>query len=1133
MAVEDPSARQLNESKRVKSRAVAPPPIPTTLKDRLKSGRVIPFVGAGVSRAVLQRDGQPLFPTWKDLLLAAAGRLADEGKLPDEMIVRGNVGKGPEGYGPAAEAARKALPGAVWIDFLKQKFARDATEALPESLALAREIWNLGSLLVITTNYDDVLSWACPAGNPARWDIEAPAEQARLLREGRPERDTVWHLHGYIGNAADIILTPNGFERLYPTDGSKAHYEAARTTLRQLLASRSLLFLGFSFDDPVGAELDAVSDVFAGTTGPHYALVRASEVARLRQQAPTVQPVEFSDFGEQLIELIRELGKLAPRIEPAAPVASGSPSVHVTAGSPAPYSIDNRPFSVPFRPKGDRVIGREAALRKVREQLTGGKPTSIGQTASFAGLGGLGKTQLAVEYAWQHAADYTNGVVWLTADSDIAAQLTRLAVEARWVAPESDAKTKLDIAQHRIRSFSDCLIVFDNVDDRSAIEPYLPLPTASPHLLATSRTEQAGFVPVELKLLDEDQSVALLALEAGRQPQNGDEWDAAREIARELGRLPLAIEIAGAYLLHRAIGWRDYLALLRADPSAAIRAKLLDSYTGHEADLYKTLSVHQRLLAEEPHLGEILDVLTWSGPVPIGTSLLAALLNRSNAELMGSLALGVKLKLLERPEETSRYGLHRLVRRVRREEHPIGEMRDWVEEILRRIGEWFGNRRRDFADLPTFEAEIDHLHAWREQALEFGSAGASRLAWLTAYPPHHHGQYAESRRWLEEAQRLLASQAQAEPELEAWILADQGTVAYAQGDLKRALRLYEQSLEIRRCTLGEDHPDTAMSLDELGGTYNELGDSKQALALHQRALEIRERILGHEHPDTAIGFSHLGITYSTLGDWKQALLPYQRALEIRERVLGHEHPLTAASLNNLGTVYGELGDLEQALLLHQQDLEISERVLGQDHPATAASLNNLGSIYRKLGDSKQALVLDQQAFEISERVLGHDHPVTAKFLNNLGAIYEDLGDREQALALYEESIKIRRRVYPEGHPSTATTLYNLAGVLLKLTKTKDALVVGSEALMSLRRTFGPDHRHTVMTAIRVAHCLIALGRRREAFSEIEYYRKNLPEDHDLRAQLVSLERELSKQPLRPGFRPPAARHGKKKSKKKR
>ncbi|MEN6620470.1 MAG: metallophosphoesterase, partial [Smithella sp.] len=138
------------------------------------------------------------------------------------------------------------------------------------------------------------------------------------------------------------------------------------------------------------------------------------------------------------------------------------------------YDPSNPPFFVPYRQKGDQVIGREAALDKVRKQLTAGRRTAIGQTAVFQGLGGLGKTQLAVEYAYAYRDAYPNGVIWLTADQDLDAQLVDLAVKAHWVAPASEHRIKLEVAMHRLRSFSDCLIIFDNLEQMAAIKNYLP-----------------------------------------------------------------------------------------------------------------------------------------------------------------------------------------------------------------------------------------------------------------------------------------------------------------------------------------------------------------------------------------------------------------------------------------------------------------------------------------------------------------------------------------------------------------------------------------------------------------------------------------------------------------------------------
>ncbi|HEX7635986.1 MAG TPA: metallophosphoesterase, partial [Noviherbaspirillum sp.] len=285
------------------------------------------------------------------------------------------------------------------------------------------------------------------------------------------------------------------------------------------------------------------------------------------------------------------------------------------------YDPRHPPFYVPYRQKGEQVIGREESLKKVRQQLTAGRRTAIGQTAVFQGFGGLGKTQLAVEYAYLYRDTYPNGVIWLTADQDIDAQLVKLAVEARWVAPESEHSHKLEIARRRLRSYSGCLIVFDNLEQISALKGYLPEPPAEPHILATSRTEQPDFTYVPIDVLDPEQSLRLLIQESGRQPETEAEWDAARKIAARLEGLPLAIELAGAYLLRRPVSWRDYLELLQQNIRRALPPRLA-SLTGHTGDLYSALQISQQVFAEEPRLRDILDVLTWSAPAPMSLDLL-------------------------------------------------------------------------------------------------------------------------------------------------------------------------------------------------------------------------------------------------------------------------------------------------------------------------------------------------------------------------------------------------------------------------------------------------------------------------------------------------------------------------------
>jgi tetratricopeptide (TPR) repeat protein len=1065
--------------------------IPQSLEDRLRKGEVVPFVGAGVSRAVLRPNGQPLFPGWRDLLLHASDLLSEEGKSKAAHVVRSLLELEPPDYLDAAKRARENL-GALWPEFLQGKIDRPFEEADPKSLALAQAIWALGSLLAITTNYDRVLQWACPeslAKNLEFWDIEAKVEQGQLLRSGRPTHPTIWHLHGRIGNADRLILTPDGYERLYGSD-SEGRYQTALRTFQTLLASKSLLFVGFSFeDDALGIQLQGMSELFARSSGPHYALIHALDRDRISGLGLPIELISFADFGEPLLDLLRELGEVAKE--------GGSSLISpllVPASTPTPpgasYSTDNPPFSVPFKAKEAGVIGAEQALQRVRDQLTQGRPTSIGQTAAFQGLGGLGKTQLAVEYASRFRANYPNGVIWLTADQDIPAQLTRLAVDAKWVAAESEHKVKLDIAQYRIRSYSGCLIIFDNVEDFTTIEPYLPLTSAQPHLLLTSRYELPGFVPIPLDLLDEEQSLALLTSEAGRYPADQEEEEAAREVARELGGLPLALEMAGAYLSRRQIKWQQYRSLLRRNPRAALRPDLFRSFTRHEADIFATLRIQEGLLENEPFLREILDTLTWSGSALMGVSLLAAILSVEEADLLGALSLGVQLRLLERSVQDDRYSIHRLVRKVRQDDKPLADDPTWVEEVCRRLGDWFFARRQDFADLAAFEAEIDHLHAWRGQAQKLGNPQASRLTWLLAYPPYHRGQYRESRQWLDQSLALLESEDKSNPELNAWIWTDLGWINSLEDRWQEALEFYERALSLRRMTLGEEHPDTALSINNIGDYYEATGSSDIAISYYEKALAIRRKVLGNEHPDTAASLSSIGSVYNNRGDLDRALDYGIQVLEIAQKLYVEEHPHTATSLSNMGTIYRKRGDMDKALDYSNQALAIRRKTLGEKHPATAILLFKIGTLYKDSENLDKALIYHQQALAIQIKELGEEHPDTTMTLNEIGGIYFLRGNLKRALELSRKILKTRLNA------------------------------------------LGASHRHTITSAINVASALKGLERREEAFSIIAPYIQDPPSDPEQASTIKALAQALKAKPFRPGFRLPPAQ-GKKKSKKRR
>lgn len=1064
-----------------------PTKIPKTLENRLRDNKVIPFVGAGVSMSVLDKEGNKIFPSWKELLLIAADRLDAEQKPTDATLVRALLDIEKPEYLNAAKRARDGLK-TVWYPFLKEQLDYSLEKIDDSTLELAQSIWRLGNNLIITSNYDRVLRWACPKSDDLiQWDIEAPAELASAMRDG-VSRPTVWHLHGHIDNASKLILTPDGYNRLYPDEGeTEACYKAAIQTLKSFMTSHTFLFVGLSLDDShFGMQLKGIDDIFDGAAGPHYVLVHEDNRKHVQSLNLPVEIITFSNYGAPLIELINYMGTVASQTKTASKTSKTPPAEIVSSSVSVSYDPHNSVFYVPFRQKGDMVIGREDALKAVRDQLTKGKPTAIGQTASFQGLGGLGKTQLAVEYAYYYKEEYPNGVIWITADQDIDAQLIELAETAHWIAPESEHKYKLDIAKQRLRSYSDCLIIFDNLEDVANITDYLPEPTATPHVLVTSRIEQTGFNPIPLDLLNEELSYLMLVQEAGRKPEGDAEIEASKDIVAKLGGLPLALELAGAYLRYRpTISWVQYQELLNQSLKEALPGKFLKGgFTKHETDIYKTLKINEKLLIDDPMLIDILDLLTWSGSSPMGLSLMCALLDINNAvELTNALSLGTVLRLLIKTPNEERYSVHRLVHEVRREDIPLEERVKWVNNVCNRIGDWFQARKDNFNDLSEYENEIDHLRMWQEHAVDFSLEHASRLAWLQGYPPDHRGNYQEAKDWVEKA-LILYKDNQNDPELKAHLFADLGSTSGALGDYKSQLEYSKKAFNIQLKEFGEHHPDTASSFNNIGYAYGNLGNYDKQREYFEKALKIRREISGEQHPDTATSFNNVGAAYEKLGDYDKQLEYYEKALKIRLKEFGEYHPYTATILNNKGYAYGTLGNYKKQLEYFEKALKIRFKQFGEQHPDTATSFNNVGGAYGNLGNYDKQLEYFEKALKIRLEIFGEQHPDTAASFHNVGGAYTNLGNNKKQFEYFEKALKIYT-------------------VLL-----------------------GAQHPHTLASVCHIVNELIAHKRYAIAYKLANKFLTNLPKDNLYYSRLFSLKQRI------PGFQKVSSKSQSKKKKKK-
>ena len=345
---------------------------------------------------------------------------------------------------------------------------------------------------------------------------------------------------------------------------------------------------------------------------------------------------------------------------------------------------------------------------------------------------------------------------------------------------------------------------------------------------------------------------------------------------------------------------------------------------------------------------------------------------------------------------------------------------------------------------------------------------------------------------------------------------------YQQGKYAEALPLAQRAAEIRKRALGEDHPDYAASLNDIGELYRLQGKYAEAEPFHKRSLAIREKALGANHPDVAISLNNLALLYGDEGRYAEAeplfarslaimeksfgpdhpnvatILNnfalsyckqsqyaeaeplYKRALSIDEKALGPDHPGLATDLNNLAALYVSQGRYAEAEPLYARALAIKEKALGPDHPDVAMSLNNLAELYRKRGRYAEAEPLYKRALAIKEKALGPDHPAVALGLNNLAALYDEQGRYSEAKQLYERALTIREKALGPNHPDVAQSLDNLAHLYHEQGRFTEAEPLHKRALTIREKALGPNHPDMAQSLSGLAANMTSQGRYAEA-----------------------------------------------------
>ena len=703
----------------------------------------------------------------------------------------------------------------------------------------------------------------------------------------------------------------------------------------------------------------------------------------------------------------------------------------------------SRPMMIAVPHRNPFFTGREALLYHLHQQLQTQGISALAQ-AAIHGLGGVGKTQTALEYAHRFGQHY-QFVLWAVAESGPAIRTAYLSIarELGLVGVQADFESAILAVKAWLSREDRWLFVFDNADDPALLRPYLPSARTGGKVLLTSRAKSFAKVgirePFRVETLEHEDAVKFLIERTG----NTDS-EAAAELATELGYLPLALEQAAAYIETVGGSFADYLTRYRRQ-GVALFAKSKPS-TDYPDTVATTWTLSFAAVREaSPASVELLTAAAFLVPdsIPIeifirgGSAfggLLAQKLEGADEERLVFWELLEPLERYSLAERLSAdaFKLHRLTQAVIKDALGAEGRRESATRVVRALNAAYPEV--EFKTWKLCERLQPHARPasefTREQKLQCTEAGGlfRRAGYFALERGDHTCAKLFTKLSLEICEHALGS----EHPVTLSARSNLAETLYALGDLADARRLGEQILESRKGVLGSEHPDTLTSRNILAGILYALGDFTGARDLQQQTLEIEERVLGKEHPETLSARNNLAATLRALGDLADARKLHEQTLEIRERVLGSEHPDTLQSSNNLAETLRALGDLAGAMKLHKQTLQIRERVLGDEHPCTLQSRNNLGLTLWGLGDRAGARTLHEQNLEISERVLGAEHPDTLQSRNNLAATLGVFGDLAGARKLLEKNLEIRMRVLGAEHPDTTMSIWNLLWTVLLL-----------------------------------------------------------------------------------------------------
>jgi tetratricopeptide (TPR) repeat protein len=680
----------------------------------------------------------------------------------------------------------------------------------------------------------------------------------------------------------------------------------------------------------------------------------------------------------------------------------------------APDRPVTKPIALPYPSIGDLFKGRDEFMQRLHDSLTrsrGGRTAIVSQ--ALYGLGGIGKTRAAVEYAWTHADNYT-ALLFVVAETPEALR-RNLAALAGVLVPQldtTDDAMRLAAVLDWFKANPGWFLILDNVDTKPALTEVEHLLSGLPgsHVIVTSRLADfsGNFQLLELDVLTvEDAAAFLLARTKGRRRAAPDDEAKAREVAHELGRLALALEQAAAFIAKRRLTFAQYLEQWRSKRDDVL-AWFDATVTGYPRAVAVTWQTSVEQLSESGR--RLLERLAWLAPEKIPESLLDVPIPGAEAEnLRGAYDDLAAYSLVTRDAEGPFFLVHRLVQDVTRgslggeaRQRSLVEALGWIDLV-------FAEDPSDVRNWPALDPLAPHA---RNVTLHADAVGISEL----------------TARLMNQLCVLLSAKA---------------LYAEAEPLLRRALAIDEK-------VFGPDHPNVVRELNNFATLLQDTNRLVEAEPLMRRALAINEKSFGPDDPNVALCLNNLATLLQSTDRKDEAEPLIRRALAIDEKNFGSDQPNVAVRLNNLAVSLQGTNRNNEAEPLMRRALAIDEKSLGPDHPNVATRLNNLAQLLQDTNRLIEAEPLMRRALTIDEKSFGPDHPKVAIRLNNLARLLQDTNRLIEAEPLMSRAVEIfvefTRRT-GHHHPYLDGALKNYVGLLAAVGKGQAEIDGACAALM--------------------------------------------------------------------------------------